>query len=250
MRALVLAAAIPHLAASVVNIAYNSVQIGSSLNDSQQAAFLWLIVGYNLLAYPACLGTGIYLMLKMHRGLQKLARATGPEVDELRTRVRRFGWWTVALGSLGWFPGGLAFPLVIDLAAGGVGPDLYAHYLVSFTLAGLVGVVFCYLTTEYVVFRSLLPRLGNPDTFSPAAAWEEVRPLTAPFGPFLILACIVPLTGAVLLVVLSDGYMSLGFRLLVAALIGLGVAGVGIAERLTRKLRSLAAVWHRDADAA
>jgi hypothetical protein len=140
-------------------------------------------------------------------------------------------------------PGAIVFPLVLDVAAGPIGWPMYAHFAVSFTLAGLIGVVFSYLAIEYVAFRALFPRLGNPDGYSPARAWAELRPLTAPFGFFLLLACAVPLAGAVLLIVLADGPMTLGFRLLVAGLIGAGVAGVGIAERVTRKLRELAAVW-------
>ena len=60
---------------------------------------------------------------------------------------------------------------------------------------------------------------------------------------WLLLACAVPLAGAVLLIVFADERMTLGFRLLVATLIGVGVAGVGIAERVTRRLRELAAIW-------
>jgi hypothetical protein len=56
------------------------------------------------------------------------------------------------------------------------------------------------------------------------------------------------MTGAVLLVVLAEGPMPLGFRLFVAGLIGFGVAGVGIAERLTRRLSRLASVWDAGAD--
>jgi len=252
LAALILAAAVPHLVASAVNIGYNMVEIkpketpleGRAL--SQADVFGYLLVGYNAVAYPVCLGTAAFLFVRLRRGLEKLPRARGPEVDELRRRVRQLGWWTILLGSVGWFPGGLIFPLVIDLAAGGVTPDVYAHYLISFTLAGLIGVVFTYLAIEYVCFRSLFPRLGNPDAFAHESMWAELRPLTTPFGPFVVLACAVPLVGATLLILLAND--SLGFRVLAAALIGIGVAGVGIAERLTRKLRTLAAVWHRDGE--
>jgi serine/threonine protein kinase len=243
--ALVLSASVPHLVASVVNIGYNSVQV--PLTEQQKGTFLFLVIGYNALAYPICLGTGILLMWRIKRGLAGLPRSPGPAVDELRRRTRHFGWWVIGLGALGWFPGGFVFPLVIDLASGPVGWTTYLHYAVSFTLAGLIGVVFSFLTIEYVVFRALLPRLGNPDTYTPAVTWSEIHPLTVPFGFFLLLACAVPMAGAVLLIVLADGAMSLGFRLLVAGLIGVGVAGVAIAERLTRQLRALAAVWQRDA---
>jgi serine/threonine protein kinase len=251
LAALVLAAAVPHLIASAVNISYNLVQINLDPDlpphlrpGSQERAFHFMIVGYNAVAYPVCLGTAAVLFLRIRRGLEKLARARGPAVDELRKRVRQLGWWTIALGALGWFPGGVLFPVVIDLAAGPLPLDIYAHYMVSFALAGLIGVVFTYLAIEYVIFRALLPRLGNPDAYTPAKMWSEIRPLTTPFGTFLVLACAVPLVGATLLILLAND--SLAFRVLVAALIGIGVAGVGVAERLTRKLRTLAAVWQRD----
>ena len=107
--------------------------------------------------------------------------------------------------------------------------------------------MFCYLATEYVVFRTLLPRLCDPDHYTRGEIWTEFGPLTALYAPFLVLACAVPLTGAVLLIVSTDGVLTLGFRLLVTGLIGLGVVGVWVAERVIRELRSLAAVWQREA---
>ena len=70
-------------------------------------------------------------------------------------------------------------------------------------------------------------------------------PLTAPFGTLVTLASGVPLVGAVLLLTLADASFTLGFRVLVAGLIGAGVAGVGLAERIVRRLRELAAVWQK-----
>ena len=162
----------------------------------------------------------------------------------MRRQVRQLGW-----GQLGWrhSDGARAESTPRDRSRGrpGNGEDVRA-LLRSFSLAGLIGVVFSYLFIEYVAFRALFPRLANPDGYTPAKAWAELRPLTVPFGPFLLLACAVPLAGAVLLIVLAVGEMTLGFRLLVAGLIGAGVAGVGIAERVTRKLNELAAIWKRD----
>ena len=96
-------------------------------------------------------------------------------------------------------------------------------------MAGLIGVVFSYLGVQYVVFRALLPQLGNPDAYSPAQIWSEIRPLTAAFGPVVLLACGVPLLGAVLLLTLDSGTMTLAFRLLVVKLIVLGGGGVVLA---------------------
>ncbi len=135
---------------------------------------------------------------------------------------------------------------MIDLFAGPLPWQTYAHYVVSFTLAGLIGVVFSYLGLAYVVFRALLPHLGDPDTYTPARGAAEVQTLTSPFGLLVMLASGVPLVGAVLLLTLSDATFTLGFRVLVACLIGAGVAGVGMAERVVRRLRQLAAVWQKD----
>jgi serine/threonine protein kinase len=242
--AIVLAGALPHLVASVMQIEYNAAQI--QLDAAQHRVFLFVVVVYNLLAYGLCGGMGVYLVWRVAQGLQRLAELPGPEVDRLRRRSRRLAWQFAAISALGWLPGALVFPLVIDLATGSLPWQVYSHFAVSFALAGVIGVVFSYLGIQYAVFRALLPRLGNPDTYTPAKMWAEVRPLTAAFGPLVMLACGVPLLGAVLLLTLDDGPMTFGFRLLVVKLIGLGVAGVWLAEGVVRRLRQLAAVWQAE----
>jgi hypothetical protein len=233
----------PHLVASVVNIAYNAVEI--QLNEKQKNVFAVLVMIYNVLAYPAIITViGLYL-LRLKRGLAA-EQARRIPVEVVRVSVRRWGWLTMVLGAVGWFPGAVVFPLAIDLAAGPLPWEVYAHFAISFTLSGLIGVVFCFLATEYVVFRALLPRLGDPDCDSCGQIGAEFKPLTALFSPCLVLACAVPLAGAVLLIFSEHGVLTLGFRLLVAGLIGLGVAGVWFAERLTRELRSLAVAWQEE----
>jgi hypothetical protein len=86
--------------------------------------------------------------------------------------------------------------------------------------------------------------MGNPDAFAAAAMRAEVRPLIAPFGPLVLLASAIPLTGAVLLIAFTEGTMTLGFRLLMAGLIGLGAGGVALAERTVSRIHRLAAVWN------
>jgi hypothetical protein len=247
IRALAFAGVLPHVAASVVNIAYNAVQIVfSELTAQQQTAFHLVAVAYNLVAYPLFAGAAVVLFRRVATRFPELPRADGPAVDDLRRRVRRLGWWAIALGAAGWLPGGVVFPLAIDLVAGPLAPHIYAHFVVSFTLSGLIGVVFSYLGVQYVVFRALLPRVGNPDTFTPAGMWAEVRPLTTLFRPFVLLASAVPLTGAVLLLALTDGGLTLGFRLLAVGLIGLGAFGVALADRIVGRLSRLAKVWAVD----
>lgn len=244
--ALVLAGALPHVVATLAQISYNAVEL--RLDGAQQRAFVLMVLAYNALIYPVTVGTGAWLCARIARRLPHLGELPGPEIDRLRRRALRLAGQVAMLGAAGWFPGGVVFPLVIDLAAGPLAWQTYAHFAVSFTLAGLIGVVFSYLGIQYVVFRALLPRLGNPDAHTPAEVWAEVRPLTARFDLLVMLACGVPLLGAVLLLALDEGAMTFAFRLLVVKLIVLGAAGVALAERVVRRLRQLAAVWRADGE--
>jgi serine/threonine protein kinase len=246
--ALVLAGAVPHVVATLAQISYNAVEL--RLEGAQQRAFLLTVLAYNAVIYPVTVGIGAWLCARIALRLPRLAELPGPEIDRLRRRALRLAGQVAILGAAGWFPGGVVFPLAIDLAAGPLHWQTYAHFAVSFTLAGLIGVVFSYLGIQYVVFRALLPRLGNPDAHAPAAAWAAIRPLTARFDLLVMLACGVPLVGAVLLLTLGEGAMTFAFRLLVVKLIMLGGAGVALAERVVRRLRQLAAVWEADGEEA
>jgi hypothetical protein len=140
------------------------------------------------------------------------------------------------------------FPVAIHALTGSLPWQVYAHFVTSFVLAGIIGVVFSHLALQFVVFRALLPHMGNPDAHAPVQLWNELRPLTAYIGPAVALACAVPLTGAVLLLTLESGYMSFEFRLLVVSMIALGAFGVLLAEGIGRGARELAAVWRADPD--
>lgn len=243
LPALALAGILPHVAASIVNIGFNAKRI--DLNDEQQRAFLGMVLAYNLVAYPICVALAVTVFRRVARQLPGIPRATGPAIDRLRRSVCRLGRQAALIGALGWFPGGVLFPLVIDLAAGPFErpAQVYAHFALSFTLSGLIGVVFSYLGVQYVVFRSLLPRTWNPDTFMPAETAAEVRPLVAPFGWLVLLASAIPLAGALLVIAFTEGSMTLGFRFLTTGLIGLGAFGVALADRSVRRINRLASAW-------
>jgi hypothetical protein len=241
--ALVFAGGLPHVAASVVNIGFNARRL--DFTEAQQQAFAMTVIAYNLIAYPLCLSAAITLIRRAAKGFAAVNDLTSLAADALRARALRLGRQCALIGALGWLPGGLIFPLVIDLAAGPVehSARLYLHFLLSFTLSGLIGVLFSYLAVQFVVFRAFIPMSWNPDTYSPAAAREEVQRVVAPLGPLVLLASAIPLTGAMLLIAFEEGAMTIGFRILAAGLIGLGAFGVTLADRAVRRIGRLASVW-------
>ena len=147
---------------------------------------------------------------------------------------------------LGWIPGAVVFPTAIHLVAGNVTFAVYAHFAISFVLSALVGIVYSFIGVQYVVLRGLYPQLHHPDTFDHAAVRAEVSRATKLLGPFLVLATLIPLAGAILLVATAGETMTLGFRLMTVGLIGLGMAGVSGLMRCIDDLRALAAVWRDD----
>lgn len=239
-------ALIPHLVATVLNIGYNSVQI--HLNAAQEEAFRVVIVWYNFVIYSAVFVMGWRILRGLHARFHVRDTLDGVALDALRRRVLTLGYWAIGLAVAGWIPGGIIFPIWVDAMAGGLRWTEYVHFLISFTLSGLVGVVFSYLGVTAVVLRVLYPALGNPDRFSPEVADQELRPVTRLFAWCVVLASALPLTGAVLILVLADwmlddGRITLGFRVLVVGLIGLGMLGVSLASQITERLSRLAVVW-------
>ena len=241
-------ALLPHLVATVLNIGYNRVQI--DLNPAQTEAFVLVTLIYNVLIYPAIFVVGWRVLSSVRNGYEHCDDFDGPALDRYRRQSLALGYWAIGMAVAGWIPGGIIFPLWIDCTSECVHWPEYVHFAVSFTLSGLVGVVFSYLGVQTVVMRAVYPVLTNPDRFTAAEAARELRPTAVLLTPCLVLATALPLTGAVLLLVLADGMggdgrLHLGFRVLIVGLIGLGMGGVGLASRLTTRLERLVAVWGR-----
>ena len=227
---------VPHVVGTIVNIAYNTIEI--RLSDPQKDAFLLTVCGYNAFIYPLCFYTLYRLLMPVYRGWHQCrSGAYSPEeIDRLRSRALRAAGWVSVVALAGWIPGGFVFPLCIDLLAGPLPWQIYAHYFVSFALSGLIAVVYSYFGVQFVILRVVYPQLGNADASDPFRSRLELDRVARRLVFFQGLATVVPLTGAVLLVVLATGEMTLSFRLLVTSLIVLGMVGVGIAVRVTRKL--------------
>ena len=233
---------LPQLVSTVVNIAYNTTEI--TLNAAQKAAFVKVIFGYNLFIYPLCFFLLVRLLLPAYRGWKQCqSGAYAPEeIDRLRQRVLRAAGYVSAVALMGWVPGGILFPLCIDLLAGPVTWQVYAHFIVSFALSGLIAVVYSYFGIQFVVLRVVYPQLGNADARDTEGTKAELDRAARRLIFFQGLAAVVPLAGAVLLVVLASGEMTLSFRLLVTSLIVLGMLGVGIAVGVTRRLTDIIAL--------
>jgi serine/threonine protein kinase len=242
-----LVALIPHLLGSIVNITYNKLSIVENLSPAQEQAFGQVLLAYNLLVYPLLVWAwcrAIVPILQLRRRLSGTEAVDAEQVRALRRKSLKLPALLVVLSCLGWLPGGLLFPLGISLLTEPVSASVFGHFLISFTVSGLIATTYSYFGTQMVVLRILYPRLWVDPQAPRQQARRELGPIEGQVRIFLFAAGLIPLSGAILMVsVGAVEQFTLGFRLLVIGLIGLGMAGFGAAllasTRLSRTLSVL-----------
>jgi serine/threonine protein kinase len=249
--ALMILAFLPHVLGSIVNVSYNAIEIMGSLGESQKAVFFnELVPVYNLVLYPLCLWLCYRLVAPAFRVVRELERSgtvDSAQVADARRRLLALPLWVVGLSCLGWLPGAILFPAGIQLLAGSVSPTVFGHFLISFTISGLIALTYCFFGVELIVLRVLYPRLWLDAYDLRAISGRELNEhrapfalsrklarfipparLMSPFALFQILAGLIPLAGAVLMVCVGGegGW----FRVLVTSLIVLGGLGFMLAS--------------------
>jgi eukaryotic-like serine/threonine-protein kinase len=242
-------AVLPQIVSSIVNIAYNTVEI--QLNVEQQTVFQRVVLAYNLILYPIGVGIMLRLVVPVVRSWRRIGESgamTGDDVDQLRRRALRLGPAGIALTAACWLPGGLVFPLAIDAAAGPLAWQVYAHFILSFTLSGLIATIYSHFGIQFIVLRVFYSQLGNADRYSRSAVRAELDWASRWFAPFQSLAAVVPLAGAAL-IVMTVGDLTLSFRLLMTTLIVVGMFGVGIAVSAARQLNEIVRILAGEATA-
>jgi hypothetical protein len=236
----------PHVLGSLVNIAYNAFAIVRDLSTRQQETFQLVIMGYNVLAYPLCIWLFCRVMVPVTWTRKRLA--TGEVLDAevvaaQRREALRGPQLIVALACLGWLPGGVVFPLAIHLLAGPVGAEVFLHFMVSFSISGLIATTYSYFGMQVFVLRILYPRLWVDPVGPQQQARRELGPIENRLRVFQFAAGLIPLSGAMLLMgVGHEHHTAPLFRALVVGLIGLGMAGFAAAMILSSRASRTVAV--------
>jgi hypothetical protein len=175
------------------------------------------------------------------RELSGQAAVDRSRVDAARRQALRLPGWAVVLSCLGWLPGGLLFPLALDVLSGPLGEETWWHFLVSFTVSGLIALTYSVFAVQFVAQRVLYPRLwADPQNLHPTAR-AELRPVGRRLLVFQLLAVLIPLAGAALMVGVGPEDFTAAsyqtFRLLVTSLLAVSMAGLGIAMLASASLR-------------
>ena len=188
---LFLLAVLPHLFGSVVNISYNAIRITGDLAEPQKEAFFHLVMIYNSIVYPICLGLLIWLvhrLMKINRSLSHTDDFVAIRGRSARSQVLLLPKRAALLACLGWLPGAFFFPLGIDMISGSINPEIYIHFGISFTISGLIALTYSFLGLACLTMGSLYPRMWPEPGEFPQRVGEELKSQTAWLSFFKILA--------------------------------------------------------------
>jgi eukaryotic-like serine/threonine-protein kinase len=236
---LVVLVVLPQLAASAVNIYYNLTQIVAVLNDAQKEKFYQTLFVYNLFAYPvgipACV-FGVWSIARCWKSLSNAERVSEADGKKARRRALRLPLLIAGLTAYGWFPGGIIFPFSIWMTTG-LRITLACHFVASFFISGMIALAYSLCGVEFVVLRGLYPGLWLDARHFSAIARDELAPVQLHLTLIQWLAFLIPSVAALSLLLLgSESESNLTFRLLVAALIVLGMFGFIVTSAVTRRL--------------
>jgi adenylate cyclase len=219
-------------AGSLFNIAYNYCLIVQHyLSDPEQkAAWQRVSVGYNLVAYPACLGVVCFLLVPLSRCLRDLraGRAVKPgRLEQCRRTLVNLPFYQVWINFLGWLPGAVVFPLGICVLGGwDNGLVIWRHFVVSFLVAALLTSV-----QTFFLLEAFLIKIVYPDFFRGARPAEVLGTWRVPLRARLLMywtaTAVVPLVALLAVALNFSPERAQHFEVL--RQLSLGVAIVGVA---------------------
>lgn len=194
---LAIAIAVPNLAAAWYNYYYNRTLIVGKLTPDVQQSFhdvaqvlypLAIVVATLMILYTA------RHLLEISIGLHKGRSYPDAVLTEARIDALRLPNRVAAIAFVFWFAGGVLFPVMLNLVAGGVPRGTYTHFLLSLVVCGAVALAYPYFAITWYVVRFLYPIFlahGRSD----AADVEHLRRLARRTGIYLTAAAAVPLVG-------------------------------------------------------
>ena len=196
--------------------------------------FQQLVGIYNAVAYPLCLLLVIRVsapVMRVWKRLNRIEDVSSDQVAAARQRVSSWANWAIGVACLGWLPGGILFPLAIHLAAGPAEGKLFLHFLLSFTISGLIVLTYSFFGVELMATRVFYPCLLCDETDPQAAAQRELSGSGIRLKVVQLMAGVIPLGGALILLVSGPDPSTVldSFRLLLMGLIVLGICGFGLA---------------------
>ncbi|MFD4180949.1 protein kinase [Rhodococcus sp. NPDC058514] len=194
---LLAAIGIPNLLAAGYNYYYNRVLIISGLSPEAQdhLELVHLVIGG--LAFPLGAILILYwcrLALIVPRGLRRGQRYEPEILGRARTATLNLGHRAVVVSFALWVVAGVAYPIALQVAAGGIPSSAYSHLIASLAVCGAVAVAYPFFILTFYAVRCVYPILLSHGEIG-SADGRDLRALGRIITRYLAVAASVPLVG-------------------------------------------------------
>jgi serine/threonine protein kinase len=229
---------VPNMALGVFNYVYNHRLLVELYEQpslvgrlpAADAAFQWMALVVNSVAFPAGLFFAWLFTRPLHRAMQptKTIAGNSAAVGRLRAQARRQALWlgdaAAWIGVAEWIIAGLLFPIGMALQVGRLPSEVPLLFMQSPLACGLLAMAYPFFLTTLLVLRVFFPVMLTPGEPADPVEVRGLERLATRSGWYLLVAGGVPLgTLALLLARGSTDRTALAF-LTVAGLVGLVVA--------------------------
>lgn len=224
---------LPNIVAAIFNFIYNHGEIIARMPDAEPT-FMRIQAIINMITFPTGMGCASWLAGSVARAVKVDQRheLSAIELETRRQRCLELGNLAAVVGLTLWLIAAPAYPISLHLMLGEVPPQVYAHFVISLALCGLIAAAYPFFGVTFVAIRCFYPRLIRWDSVTTGDV-ACLQRLSRQCWLYLGLAASVPMI-AVTILVLSGS----NDRFELVALAGGGVVGFGIALSAFRLVQS------------
>ncbi|MEQ8789956.1 MAG: serine/threonine-protein kinase [Pirellulaceae bacterium] len=226
----------PHILCNVFTPAYNFLILFPRLTSGQRGALIWMSVVYGLVMFPLqaavvvkLFGWSAGVWMNIKRG-----QATGAaDVQRARRRLLTVPVTAVVMSLTAWIPLLFCVPACLFASGAGMRWSELGHFLMSVVVSLLLAAMYTFLVLQFFIVRVIYPRMWADASEFASTARRELAAIPMRLRWSQSGAGLVPLFGAILIVILGPEAFAkagdLAFRLLLLTLIVFGMCGMPFA---------------------
>ncbi|MDH6679844.1 serine/threonine protein kinase [Rhodococcus sp. LBL1] len=201
---------VPNMLAAIYNYHHNQTLIIDELSPHAQERFVAISQVINGVLFPLGFLLIVYLcrhVISVPRGLRKGRSYDAAALARARADTLLMGDRIVMVVFALWLVAGIAFPVALQIAAGGLPHGAYVHFLGSQIVCGAVAVAYPFFLVTFYAVRCLYPSL-LPHGITSSSDERRLRGLDRRSTLYLAVAASVPLIGVAGVTFLSPDEIS------------------------------------------
>ncbi|RVW00554.1 serine/threonine-protein kinase [Rhodococcus xishaensis] len=188
---------VPNTLAAIYNYNHNQTLIINELSAEAQQRFVEISQVINSIVFPLGFVLIVYLcryVIYVPLGLRRGRSYDAATLSRARADTLLMGDRIVAVVFALWLIAGIAFPVMLQIAAGALPQGVYVHFLGSQIVCGAIAVAYPFFLVTFYAVRCLYPSL-LPHGITSSSDERRLRGLERRSTKYLAVAASVPLVG-------------------------------------------------------